>query len=126
MLCATENSAFSDMYGEVASDIEKKKSEPTTKKKKQPQALYLYQVERLPVLLKKLGKEERGSINDSILWQVSHIIRVTGPVYILRINPLVYRYHAKIICIIITLSSYVHYHINTGPAECLHNWSGQI
>ena len=95
MLCTTENSAFNDMYGEVASDIEKKKSEPTTKKKKQPQALYLYQVERLPVLLKKLGKEERGSINDSILWQVSHIIRVTGPVYILRINPLVCRYHAK-------------------------------
>ena len=31
----------------------------------------MYQVERLPVVLQRLGKEEEGSVNDSILWQVA-------------------------------------------------------
>ena len=34
------------------------------------QVSYMYQAERLPVMLQHLGKEEEGSMNDSILWQV--------------------------------------------------------
>ena len=42
------------------------------------QACYIYQAERLPVLLQQLGKEHEdtgeGSINDCILWHVASYI----------------------------------------------------
>ena len=44
-----------------------------TVKQKLFQAAYLYQVERLPVVLQRLGTEEEGSMNDIILWQVSRL-----------------------------------------------------
>ena len=35
-------------------------------------ACYMYQVERLPVLVGQLGKEhQEGSMNDCVLWQVA-------------------------------------------------------
>ena len=69
MLCTDENTEFNAVFTEVAEEVEQRKKEPATIRNKF-QSLYMYQVERLPVLLKKLGKEQNGSINDPILWQV--------------------------------------------------------
>ena len=69
-LCTEENFAFSTLYSMISKDIDQEKKELDVKRNLF-QVSYMYQAERLPVLLQRLGKEEEGSINDSILWQVS-------------------------------------------------------
>ena len=70
VLCTEENFAFSTLYSMISKDIDQEKKELDVKRNLF-QVSYMYQAERLPVLLQRLGKEEEGSMNDSILWQVS-------------------------------------------------------
>lgn len=68
-LCRVNNTDFSALYEVVRKEIYQRKKELSAKHKS-CQAAYMYQAERLPVVLQQLGKEEEGSMNDSILWQV--------------------------------------------------------
>ena len=72
-LCTGENTtSFCALFELVSKEIEQKKKELSAKCKLfKFQASYMYQAERLPVVLQHLGKEEEGSVNDSILWQVA-------------------------------------------------------
>ena len=72
---------------QVTHDVEKQKATKPATKGNQFQALYMYQAETLPGLLKKLGKEERGSMNDPILWQVTCIIRIALSCVYYVMNP---------------------------------------
>ena len=71
-LCTRQNTAFLAVVEKVRKEINVKKS---VAKHNLYQACYMFQVERLPVLLGQLGKEHQdtckeGNITDSILWQV--------------------------------------------------------
>ena len=74
-LCTEENVAFYSVFKTIREeiDLERKKS---SAKRNLFQACYMYQAERLPVLLQQLAKEHEdardGSINDCILWQVAY------------------------------------------------------
>ena len=71
-LCIEKPAKFFALLEVVSKEIEVKKKELSgvNAKRKIYQASYMYQVERLPVVLQCLGKEEEGSMNDNILWQV--------------------------------------------------------
>ena len=69
-LCVSENTAFSDLFSLVSKEVEQKRKEPAAIRNSF-QACYMYQAERLPVVLQQLGKEQQGSMNDSLLWQVN-------------------------------------------------------
>ena len=69
-LCVSENCFFIETFSIVSKEVEKKKKEPAAICNS-IQACYMYQVERLPVVL---GKEQQGSMNDSLLWQVANLI----------------------------------------------------
>jgi len=68
-LCTRENGDFCAVYKIVSEEI-KEKRKKVTAKQKLFQAAYLYQVEKLPAALQRLGNEEEGSMSDIILWQV--------------------------------------------------------
>ncbi|XP_065894855.1 uncharacterized protein [Dysidea avara] len=68
-LCVSENTAFSDLFSLVSKEVEQKRKEPAAIRNSF-QACYMYQAERLPVVLQQLGKEQQGSMNDSLLWQM--------------------------------------------------------
>ena len=72
-LCTGENRAFYSVFKNVREEIDLKRKESATKRNLF-QACYMYQAERLPVLL---GKEHEdtgnGDINDCILWQVVYV-----------------------------------------------------
>ena len=72
VLCVKENNDFCAMYKLIREEIQEKRKTVTVKQKLF-QAAYLYQVERLPIVLQRLGTEEEGSMNDIILWQVSRL-----------------------------------------------------
>ena len=67
-LCVDKNRHFNETFSFICEDIAKSKKERCSTN--QYQAMYMYQAERLSSILKKLGKEDVGGINDSILWQV--------------------------------------------------------
>ena len=71
-LCIAKPTIFFNLLEAVSKEIDVKKKELTgvNAKRRMHQASYMYQVERLPVVLRCLGKEEEGSMNDTILWQV--------------------------------------------------------
>jgi len=71
-LCARENGGFCAVYKIVSQEIREKRK-TITAKQKLAQAAYLYQVERLPSVLQRLGTEEEGTMNEIILWQVSQL-----------------------------------------------------
>ena len=72
-LCAKENNDFCAMYKLIREEIQEKRKMVTVKQKLF-HAAYLYQVERLPVVLQQLGTKEEGSMNNIILlWQVSQL-----------------------------------------------------
>ena len=61
-LCTGENiTSFCALFELVSKEIEQKKKKLSAKCK-----LFKFQAERLPVVLQRLGKEEEGSVNDSI------------------------------------------------------------
>ena len=86
-LCATVDgsSAFSELYELVGKEVEQKKElekEPAAKRNLF-QASYMYLAKGLPIVLKRLGKEQPGSISDPLLWQVrarAACIDVASPV----------------------------------------------
>jgi len=69
-LCTRQNTAFLAVIEKLRKEIDvKKKSVGNGNLYK---ACYMYQVERLPVLVGQLGKDhQEGSMSDSILWQVA-------------------------------------------------------
>lgn len=73
-LCTGENKAFYSVFKKVKKEIDLKRKESDAKRNLF-QVCYMYQIERLPVLLQQLGKEHEdtgdGGINDCILWQVA-------------------------------------------------------
>ena len=81
-LCTGENTtSFCALFELVSKEIEQKKKELSAKCKLfKFQALYMYQAERLPVVLQRLGKEEEGSVNlnYSILWQVAELVIISA------------------------------------------------
>ena len=72
--------SFCALFELVSKEIEQKKKELSAKCKLfKFQASYMYQAERLPVVLQRLGrKEEEGSVNDSILWQVAELAIISA------------------------------------------------
>ena len=64
-LCVTENDSFRAMFVRIMEDMGQRKD-----LKGSPHNIFVYIAERLPVLLKDLGKVVPGSITDPILWQV--------------------------------------------------------
>ena len=77
-LCTGENTSFCALFELVSKEIEQKKELSAKCKLFKFQASYMYQAERLPVVLQRLGKEEEGSVNDSILWQVAELIIISA------------------------------------------------
>ena len=79
-LCTGENTtSFCALFELVSKEIEQKKKELSAKCKLfKFQASYMYQAERLPVVLQRLGKEEEGNVNDSILWQVAELAIISA------------------------------------------------
>ena len=74
-LCAGPNDiAFSKTFDKLRKDIvDEKKKKKEQGMSKGCRVLYLYQVERLPHILSRLGVEKAGSSNDCILWQVPEL-----------------------------------------------------
>ena len=76
-LCTEENVAFYSVFKKIREeiDLERKKS---SAKRNLFQACYMYQAERLPVVLQQLAKEHKdagdGNIDDCILWQVASLL----------------------------------------------------
>ena len=67
VLCAGPDGVkFNETFYRAYKDIEEEKKKEQGKSKA-CKTLYLYQAERLPVLLRGLGEERAGSCNDCIL-----------------------------------------------------------
>ena len=69
-LCTRQNTAFLAVFQKLEKEIDVKKK--SVGNGNLYRACYMYQVERLPVLVGQLGKEhQEGSMNDCVLWQVA-------------------------------------------------------